>query len=99
MFCIIYSFDVKPDKVKEFEKVWRDLTEVILEYSGSLGSRLHKQSINKYVAYAQWPNKSSWVDSNNKLPHSSKIISQKMKDCCNEINIVYELDLVEDLLK
>jgi heme-degrading monooxygenase HmoA len=53
MFTVIYSFQVKPGQVHKFEKAWKDLTLLISEYEGSLGSRLHKQSELSYIAYAQ----------------------------------------------
>ena len=57
MFTVIYSFQVKPKQDKIFIKAWSDLTKLILEYEGSLGSRLHLESDGKYIAYAQWPSK------------------------------------------
>ena len=99
MFCVIYSFFVKPNLNDQFEQVWRDLTNIIYKNNGSLGSRLHRENNHKYIAYAQWPDKESWKTAFAKLPDESKFISQLMKDSCEKIETLYELDVIDDLLK
>ena len=99
MFTVIYSFNVKPNHIESFEKAWRDMTILIIEYEGSLGSRLHKQNELNYIAYAQWPSKSTWVNSGSKLPEISKEIRNIMKESCDKIDTLFELEIVEDLLK
>ena len=79
MFSVIYKFEIKPDRKDCFEKSWKDLTHLIYDYAGSLGSRLHKKDECNYIAYAQWPNKETWKNSSNKLPEISNEISQLMK--------------------
>lgn len=99
MFTVIYSFKVKPDRVQVFEKAWRGMTILISNYENSLGSRLHKQSNINYIAYAQWPDKNTWKNSGSKLPESSKDLRETMKESCEKIDILFELEVVDDLLK
>jgi heme-degrading monooxygenase HmoA len=99
MFAVIYSFKVKPGQAKSFEKAWENLTHLIYEFEGSLGSRLHKKDDLHYIAYAQWPDKSTWQNSGAKLPESSADIRKAMKDACEHIETLYELDMITDLLK
>ena len=99
MFTVIYSFKIKPGLVKNFIKAWRNLTNLIFEYEGSLGSRLHKQDDLNYIAYAQWPNKKTWINSGKKLPELSEDFSKMMKESCEKIETLYKLEVVEDLLK
>jgi len=99
MFCVIYSFDVKPNLVGQFEKSWSDLTELIYKYEGSLGSRLHKVDENQYIAYAQWPSRETWIGSGNQLPESAKAISAAMKAACVKMETLYELESEIDHLK
>ena len=54
MFAVIYQFKVKENRKAEFINAWKQLTHLIYEYEGSLGSRLHKQDDDVYLAYAQW---------------------------------------------
>ena len=91
--------EIKPERRASFEKSWKDLTLLIYEYAGSLGSRLHKADDYNYVAYAQWPSKEAWVSAKDKLPETSNRISQLMKDSCKSFETLYELEVVEDLLK
>ena len=39
---VLYFFDVKEDQEQVFIENWTNLTALIYEYQGSLGSRLHK---------------------------------------------------------
>jgi antibiotic biosynthesis monooxygenase len=98
MFAVIYLFDVKPNQEEKFEKSWSDLTKLIYKFEKGLGSRLHRQNERKYIAYAQWPNKSTWLNSGENLPDESKVIRQIMRDSCEKIETLYELEVVNDLL-
>ena len=99
MFAVIYQFNVKGNMNSEFIKAWKELTQLIYEYEGSLGSRLHKLNDKSYLAYAQWPDKETWKNSGNKLPNSADSIRKAMKNSCTNIEVLYELDSIEDLLK
>lgn len=98
MFTVIYKFNVKNGMNQEFIEGWKGLTELIFEYEGSLGSRLHSVHNDLYVAYAQWPNKSTWENSGSKLPKAADLFRDKMKNSCEQIETEYEMDVVCDLL-
>ena len=99
MFTVIYSFKVKTGQEAIFQKAWADLTKLIYESEGSLGSRLHHVEDDHFIAYAQWPNKERWENAGNQLPTSAKEISKNMKDACDKIETLYKMEVVEDLLK
>ena len=99
MFCVVYSFRVKKGCETSFESSWRKLTEMICTQANSNGSRLHKSKGNEYIAYASCPDPKTWKNAASKLPECSQVISKKMKDYCTDIQTVYELDMVHDLLK
>lgn len=82
-----------------FVNAWRQLTQLVYEFEGSLGSRLHKQGDGSYIAYAQWPNKETWQDSGNKLPENAYEIRDNMKEACSSIETLFELNCIEDFLK
>lgn len=63
MFAEIYKFDVKENRESEFIGVRKQLTQLIYDYEGSLGSRLHKLKDTSYIAYAQWPDRQTWKNS------------------------------------
>ncbi|MFT5824302.1 MAG: hypothetical protein ACI8ZM_005569 [Crocinitomix sp.] len=99
MFAVIYSFKVIPGRTNDFIKGWSGLTKLIYQYENSLGSRLHQTEPNTYIAYAQWPDKSTWKNAGNNLPEQANEFRKLMKDSCSEIKIESELDVVADLLK
>ncbi len=98
MFTVIYTFRVKPGKEKQFSSAWSELTSLIYQYEGSLGSRLHLDSNGLFLAYAQWPTRSTWENAGSKLPSESEEIKSRMRDACEEIKTVHELDVLDDLL-
>ena len=53
MYVVMYSFQIKPHQEQNFIESWKGLTALIYKYEGSLGSRLHKQKPQNYIAYAQ----------------------------------------------
>lgn len=99
MFTVIYTFEVKPGKEKQFLEAWAELTKYIYEFSGSLGSRLHFQKQGNYVAYAQWPDKETWKSMGSKLPAESKIHGERMRDSLLSNETLFELQVTQDLLK
>ncbi len=99
MFCVVYQFTALPAKEQEFRQAWAELTKIIYEHAGSLGSRLHRDSSGNFIAYAQWPDRESWETASGKLPESAKLVSQRMRENCEEISTIYELDMMDDLLK
>ena len=59
-FVVIYRWRVAEDKEESFVAAWRQLTELIAERRGGLGSRLHRASAGTFVAYAQWASEEAW---------------------------------------
>lgn len=99
MFAVVYLFEVKKDSEEQFIKAWKDMTHLIFEHEGSMGSRLHRQENGSYIAYAQWPNREAWKNSGNKLPENAYDIRLKMRESCTKFEALFELDCVEDILK
>ena len=98
MFAVIYSFTVKPNQDEQFLTAWEGLTKLIYQYVGSKGSRLHKTEDGLYIAYAQWPEKSIWKHSGSKLPKEADLFRAQMRDNCEKIETLFELEMVKDLL-
>jgi heme-degrading monooxygenase HmoA len=99
MFVVIYQFDVVENKDDDFIKAWKHFTELIYQYEGSLGSRLHKKEDGTYIAYAQWPNKETWSNSGNKLSDKAKEEGKLMREYCLNFQVLFELECIKDLLK
>ena len=85
MFTVIYSFEVKEGKIEEFIHGWQGLTDLIYQYEGSLGSRLHRVSELNYIAYAQWPSKETWKNAGSSLPETAGTYRDQMKSACESI--------------
>ena len=99
MFIVIYRFSVKAKKHDQFKKAWKEMTKLILNYSGSYGSRLHKENDSTFIAYAQWPDEISWKMGFDKLPKQADIFSKQMQNSCDKIETIHKMTVVEDLLK
>ena len=99
MIAIIIKFKVKPNQEKVFKENWKKLTQFIYKYENSLGSRLHKEDDLNFIAYAQWPDKKTLNNNDSKLPKEAIEVRQRMRDACEKIEKLFELELTEDLLK
>ena len=98
MHAVIYRFDVIPGREKDFEKTWQLATESFIAHAGGLGSRLHKNEAGSYIAYAQWPDKISWESARQKLPISAIKNLQRMNTYCEEITVLFNMEVKNDLL-
>lgn len=98
-FAVIYQFEVLEGRQEEFIGAWKALTQLIYQYEGSLGSRLHQSHKHTYIAYAQWPDKKTWENAGNGLPEEAKAFRSTMRECCQSIEILFELNTLEDVLK
>ena len=98
MFTVIYSFKIKPNHDTSFIAAWKEMTTLIMNYEGGLGSRLHKQSESHYIAYAQWPDKETWKNAGDNLPEKAHAVRDSLRISCINMETLYELDVLEDLL-
>ncbi len=98
MYVVLYSFKVKPKQVEKFIQGWKGLTDLIYQYEGSLGSRLHKKEPLEYMAYAQWPSKNKFESSGGNLPEKASEYRDLMRLSCSKIEIISKVEVVEDLL-
>ncbi len=98
-FAVLYSFRIKPGKDESFTAAWRELTQLIAEHEGGLGSRLHHENEHHYIAYAMWPDRNTWAKSGGNLPASAESFRMQMREACEEIKTLYELPVIEDKLK
>lgn len=99
MFAVIYQFQPKAGQEESFIEAWKELTQLIYAYEGSLGSRLHRADNGSFIAYAQWPSKTAWEASGNKLPEGANAARDRMKAACTSIQTIHQLETVEDLLQ
>jgi len=99
MFIAIYEFRVISGKEDAFREGWEGLTRLIYENEGSLGSRLHHANDDVWVAYAQWPDRSTWSGAGSNMPQEADRFRTLMREACAEIKTVYELETMDDLLK
>jgi quinol monooxygenase YgiN len=63
MFNVVYRWRVHEGQEARFEAAWRELTARIRDERGGLGSKLHRCPDGSYLAYAQWPDRETWVRS------------------------------------
>ncbi|MBX7043940.1 MAG: antibiotic biosynthesis monooxygenase [Ignavibacteria bacterium] len=101
MFAVIYRFRVPEENADDFLGSWKELTEMLIRYEGGLGSALHKSEHEpgEYIAYARWPDRNMWAKQPKlNLPPEAEIARTRMRDACEEISTLYELEILEDLL-
>jgi hypothetical protein len=61
MHAIYFKWKVASGREREFEHAWLELTKLLRDERGGLGSRLHRCADGHYFAYAQWPSEQFWA--------------------------------------
>lgn len=97
MFCVIYEFKIRTGKEDIFRAAWHDVTKEFAEKHGSLGARLHRSDEGTLIAYAQWPDRSSWEKSHIIIEQRSTELH--LDDCLEGIpSVLQKMMIIDDLL-
>lgn len=96
MFTVSYRFKIHSQLNESFEEAWKEVTKLIYQHRGSLGSRLYKASENSYIGIAQWPDKKTWEQADISSFDTTGWRA-KMRACCESIEKLDELELIHDL--
>ena len=99
MFCVLYKFTVKPGRDDQFRQHWLAVTQWYYRHAGSLGSRLHRANQSEYIGYAQWTSREQWASQRDRSDAALQRHRQAMRECCEEIEVLYELDVMDDWLQ
>lgn len=71
MFCASYRFIINTnvsDAEARFVKCWTAFSRYFQAEAGALGSYLHRIDEGEYCAYARWPSREVYVESQQKAP-------------------------------
>ena len=79
------------------ERAWQELTKLIRDERGGLGSRLHRCADGHYFAYAQWPSEHFWATQPEPTARMVELRNQ-MLECSELVDGPLRGDVVADLL-
>jgi len=99
MFCALLKFTVKPHCDEPFRHHWLAVTQWYSRHAGSLGARLHRASTGEYLAYIPCVSRAQWKQQGDMSDAELHRHRQAMRECCEAIELLYELDVVEDWLR
>jgi heme-degrading monooxygenase HmoA len=104
MFVAMYWWRVKPGKEDQFRAAWRRGTELITARYGSYGSRLHRESDGRFVAYAEWPDYATWKRAfDAKMFYDDAETRRQFVDAIAEAPAdgkpVFQMEITDDLLR
>ena len=97
MHAIYFKWKVVSGREHEFEQFWQELTELIRDERGGLGSRLHRCTDGQYFAYAQWPSELAWATQAEPTARIVELRNQ-MRECAELVDGPLRADVVADLL-
>jgi quinol monooxygenase YgiN len=97
MFAFVYRFTVHPGAEARFIAAWHRFTERIRDERGSLGSRLHRAAGGELIAYARWPSREV-ARAEVATSDAYRAAGAEMRACLVSSEVLYELDIVDDLL-
>jgi quinol monooxygenase YgiN len=96
MFCAILKFTVKPNHDDQFRQHWLAVTQWYYRNAGSLGARLHRTNTGEYIAYTQCASREQWEQQRDMSDAELQGHRQAMRECCETIEVLYELDVTDD---
>ncbi|MGX4641481.1 antibiotic biosynthesis monooxygenase family protein [Massilia sp. SYSU DXS3249] len=97
MYAIYFRWKVASGREPDFEHAWRELTELIRDERGGLGSRLHRCADGHYFAYAQWPSELVWATQAEPTARMVEL-RNKMRELSELVDGPLRGDVVADLL-
>ncbi|MBT3136378.1 antibiotic biosynthesis monooxygenase [Alteromonas sp. ALT199] len=101
MFIVMFEFVVKDGYREQFLEAWPKTTQGIYLFKGSLGSRLHIDKSGAFIAYAQWPDETTYRAANDiEMSAEYEEYRTKMRDSLNleSTKILYEMEVEVDYL-
>jgi quinol monooxygenase YgiN len=99
MFCVIYKFTVEPNQEDQFRQHWLAVTQWYYRNAGSLGARLHRASTGEYIAYIPCASRAEWEQQGEMSDTELQAHRQAMRECCEAVEVLYELDVTDDWLQ
>ena len=60
---------------------------------------LHHDSIGEFIVYAQWQTRALWEQHRERSDAELHQHRQAMRDACEKMEVLYELDMTDDWLK
>jgi len=101
MFAVVYRWKIKPGLEAKFEEGWNRGTLAIRRDLGGLGSRLHKIAAGEYFAYAQWPDRESFMKNREQRmpyddPEARALYTEALQD--SEAQMLVLGEVLDDLL-
>lgn len=97
MHAIYFKWKVNSGRERDFENAWRELTELLRDERGGLGSRLHRCSDGHYFAYAQWPSEVFWATQSDPTLRMVELRNQ-MREFAELVDGPLRGDVVADFL-
>lgn len=97
MHAIYFKWKVAIGREHDFERAWLELTELVRDQRGGLGSRLHRCADGHYFAYAQWPSEAFWAEQPAPTAHMVEL-RNTLRECAELVDGPLHGDVVADLL-
>jgi Antibiotic biosynthesis monooxygenase len=72
VLVVVYRWIVDAGHENAFEQAWSSMTDIIRDRYGGLGSRLHRTTDGRFVAYAQWPDKETLAACDRRIPDADE---------------------------
>jgi hypothetical protein len=97
MHAIYFRWKVASGREADFEYAWLELTKLVRDERGGLGSRLHRCADGHYFAYAQWPSELFWATQPEPTARMVEL-RNRMRECSELVDGPLRGDVVADLL-
>ncbi len=102
MFAVVYTWKVSEGREQQFIDAWSELTLIIRQDLGGLGSCLHQGVDRTWFAYALWPSEKEWKKpkrNSYRMIELKKLMSEVSEELYADVYGDIYIDMIEHRIK
>ncbi len=97
MFATLIQYRLNPIFKVDFFRYWEEHRQYLLDLGVIENSVLHRETPISYLSYSRWENRMAFENHILNPPKALQSWQSKIEDCCNDIRILYRMEIVKDI--
>lgn len=97
MFASLIQYRLNPIFKNDFFRYWQGHREHLLDLGLIESSILHRETPISYLSYTKWNSREDFEKFILNPEGPIKVWQLKIEDCCNEVHVLYRMDVIKDL--
>lgn len=97
MFASLIQYRLNPIFKDDFFGYWEQHRQLLISLGAIDYSVLHRETPIAYLSYTRWKNRGEFEKHILKKEGDIRFWQQKIEDCCNEVHVLYRMEIVKDI--